>query len=69
MYLFALAASVGSPVASKAYLCLIVGNQILLLDELGRVAKNNCSLSTLVHLFCKSRHIGRHGERWSDGHS
>lgn len=69
MYLFALAASVGNPVASKAYLCLILGNQILLLDELRKVTKNNYSLNTLVHLFCKSRHICRHGKRWSDGHS
>lgn len=50
MYLFALAASVGNPVSSKAYLCLLLGNQILLLDELRKVPKNN-SLSTFVHLF------------------
>lgn len=61
MYLLALAASVGNPAAPK-------GNQILLLDELGKDTKNNYSLNTSVHLFCKSRHICRHGKRWSDSH-
>lgn len=51
MCLFVLSVSVGNPVASKAYLHLFSGNQMLLLDELGKVTKSSYSLNTLMHLF------------------